>query len=111
MRQVVEIQEPTAQNNYTWYRLYDDGWVEQGGIVRANVMTSFPIQMADTNYIATGTARIASGITQAMATLVTDRTTTQIQFVYFQTGGVDVDYIIAGKSARDPIMLKECIKY
>ena len=28
---VVEAQLPTAANNYTWYRKYADGWVEQGG--------------------------------------------------------------------------------
>ena len=29
---VIDFQEPTAANNYTWYRKYADGWVEQGGI-------------------------------------------------------------------------------
>jgi hypothetical protein len=29
--QVIDFQEPTSANNYTWYRKYDDGWVEQGG--------------------------------------------------------------------------------
>lgn len=29
--QVIEFQAPTADNNYTWYRKYADGWVEQGG--------------------------------------------------------------------------------
>ena len=28
---VIEFQEPTVANNYTWYRKYADGWVEQGG--------------------------------------------------------------------------------
>ena len=28
---VVEYQRPTAENNYTWYRLYKSGWIEQGG--------------------------------------------------------------------------------
>lgn len=28
---VVESQAPTAGNNYTWYRKYKSGWVEQGG--------------------------------------------------------------------------------
>ena len=28
---VVDFQRPTAQNNYTWYRKYKSGWVEQGG--------------------------------------------------------------------------------
>lgn len=28
---VIESQSPTAENNYTWYRKYKSGWVEQGG--------------------------------------------------------------------------------
>lgn len=31
---VVEFQEPTSSNNNTWYRIYNDGWVEQGGTVK-----------------------------------------------------------------------------
>ena len=27
----IEFQAPTAENGYTWYRKYADGWVEQGG--------------------------------------------------------------------------------
>lgn len=30
---VIESQEPTEANGYTWYRLYKSGWVEQGGSV------------------------------------------------------------------------------
>jgi len=29
--QVIAFQAPTAGNDYTWYRKYADGWVEQGG--------------------------------------------------------------------------------
>ncbi len=28
---VIEWQAPTSANNYTWYRKYKSGWVEQGG--------------------------------------------------------------------------------
>ena len=28
---VIDYQEPTAENSYTWYRKYKSGWVEQGG--------------------------------------------------------------------------------
>jgi hypothetical protein len=58
---VVESQLPTAANNYTWYRKYKSGWVEQGGIasgisVRATnnvyqISITLPIEMSDTNYI------------------------------------------------------------
>lgn len=53
--EVIEFQAPTADNNYTWYRLYADGWVEQGGRVSyqstsSNIIVTLPITMADTNY-------------------------------------------------------------
>lgn len=53
---VVDFQVPTAQNNYTWYRKYSSGWVEQGGIVQPtsaivqNHSTTLPVPMADANY-------------------------------------------------------------
>ena len=55
---VVEFQAPTVANNYTWYRKYADGWVEQGGLyiddsgsgsTEYNVV--FPIIMANNTYI------------------------------------------------------------
>lgn len=50
---VIERQEPTAANNYTWYRKYKSGWVEQGGVTPtgsgAGTIT-LPVVMADNNY-------------------------------------------------------------
>ena len=56
--QVIDFQEPTASNNYTWYRKYADGWVEQGGKAQVthNALTDeflLPIEMANTNYTIT----------------------------------------------------------
>lgn len=52
--EVIAFQEPNVGNNYTWYRKYADGWVEQGGIIAqatsAEVNLNFPVIMADTNY-------------------------------------------------------------
>ena len=52
---VVDYQVPTAENNYTWYRKYASGWVEQGGIIDTGSDASYtvllPITMADTNYV------------------------------------------------------------
>ena len=57
---VVESQLPTAENNYTWYRKYKSGWVEQSGrwtgsmslgkyqTVTASV--TLPIEMASSEY-------------------------------------------------------------
>lgn len=51
---VVETQLPTAANNYTWYRKYTSGWVEQGGkIVNPNgnlIAVTLPIPMKDIAY-------------------------------------------------------------
>ncbi len=54
--EVIAFQAPTAQNNYTWYRKYADGWVEQGGITTNDEYTPviLPIPMQDTNYILLG---------------------------------------------------------
>lgn len=52
---VIAFQAPTAQNNYTWYRKYADGWVEQGGCINtgpdASYTVALPVAMADTNYV------------------------------------------------------------
>lgn len=51
---VVESQEPTSANGYTWYRKYKSGWVEQGVAQRitggGNVSIVIPVPMADANY-------------------------------------------------------------
>ena len=53
---VVKTQLPTADNNYTWYRLYKSGWVEQGGrggaLENGAKIITLPIAMADTNFYA-----------------------------------------------------------
>lgn len=51
---VVESQEPNVTNNYTWYRKYKSGWIEQGGQVAMSstngMDVAMPVQMADNNY-------------------------------------------------------------
>lgn len=36
---VIDYQEPTSANNYTWYRKYKSGWVEQGGVFSQTINT------------------------------------------------------------------------
>lgn len=65
---VVAWQAPTTENNYTWYRKYASGWVEQGGCYNSaseTVTVSFPIQMADTNYTILKTMQTSSTGTPA----------------------------------------------
>lgn len=51
---VVAWQSPTADNNYTWYRLYKSGWVEMGGKIGSSsigfITVNMPIKMQDSNY-------------------------------------------------------------
>lgn len=51
---VIEFQAPTAENNYTWYRKYADGWVEMGQktTTTTNALTTItlPVELANTNY-------------------------------------------------------------
>ena len=45
---LIDFQIPTAENGYTWYRKYADGWVEQGGrTTTSNQTITFPIPFAD----------------------------------------------------------------
>lgn len=55
---VVAFQAPTAGNNYTWYRKYSSGWVEQGGYCDgntdyANNFLILPVQMSNDKYTIT----------------------------------------------------------
>ena len=62
---LVDIQRPTADNNYTWYRLYSDGWVEQGGVTPSIAWNTqgdtetitLPITMQDIEYSVQATMR------------------------------------------------------
>lgn len=51
---VVDYQVPTAENNYTWYRKYASGWVEQGGLyiltATAYETINLVVEMTNTNY-------------------------------------------------------------
>lgn len=42
---IIERQEPTSDNNYTWYRKYKSGWVEQGRLTSVTGGTSAQITL------------------------------------------------------------------
>lgn len=46
---VIESQEPTSSNNYTWYKKYKSGRLEMGGVT-TNTSITFPKQFSNTNY-------------------------------------------------------------
>ncbi|MBP9999065.1 MAG: hypothetical protein KBT14_00005, partial [Proteobacteria bacterium] len=89
---VVESQAPTAENNYTWYRKYKSGWVEQGGVQSgsqtANVgyetnlgTINLPVTMSNSNYYANGT-NINFFI---LGNVVKTKTTLKLEFVPYET--------------------------
>lgn len=51
---VIDFMIPHSSNNYTWFRLYNDGWVEQGGRATvgqdSRVNVTLPIPMNSTTY-------------------------------------------------------------
>ena len=78
--QVVEFQEPTAQNGYTWYRKYADGWVEQGGLQTSSsgssgVTVTLPVAMTDANYTIVATISEQDYFVTCLS-----KTTTSFQF-------------------------------
>lgn len=52
-RRIIKSQKASKDNNYSWYNIYSDGWVEQGGKVLtvedSAVDVVFPVEMADAN--------------------------------------------------------------
>ena len=45
----------TGSTSAGWYRVYSDGWCEQGGHAKGGVTITLPTAFKDTNYIAVGT--------------------------------------------------------
>lgn len=76
---VIASQSPTADNNYTWYRKYKSGWVEQGGIFAGEATYNFPITMADTNYTINTSCKMYTAAAGTTIILYTNETTTGIK--------------------------------
>lgn len=85
---VIAWQTPTAENNYTWYRKYKSGWVEQGGTIATaptgeESTITFPLAFTDTNYYANRTLNyyVASNDWAGYGGgVVYDKTTTTMKF-------------------------------
>ena len=77
---VIESQMPTAENNYTWFRKYKSGWVEQGGLLNDTTGNSgtvtLIVEMASANYNVFIMAYNSGGY----PLLYKDRTTTSFNY-------------------------------
>lgn len=86
---VVEYQAPTSANDYTWYRKYASGWVEQGGLFTNSArltQITFPVVMADTDYCALSNLQYGdSGWSATVTTCIAknSRTTTGLQILCY----------------------------
>ena len=113
---MVEEQEPTAANNYTRYRLYNDGFIEQGGTCAANysgAAVTFPVTMNDGNYqfqLSVGQGQL----TGTVGTVVDNRTTTGMTvYTNYSTGQPSyICWEIKGMAATAPAYNKvQCIRF
>jgi hypothetical protein len=113
--EVIEFQAPTVANNYTWYRKYKSGWVEQGGFVAApasataNVSVTLPVTMRDGNYSITTNVTQSSAYSsnQDEATMnsciirggATNRRTTTGFYFSYMSSGFNVIWEVKGMAA------------
>lgn len=68
---VVAFQRPTAENNYTWYRKYKSGWVEQGGFEAVSSgNNSIPMPITMSGAYGTYTANVTAGVASSDARIV-----------------------------------------
>ncbi|MEE1029647.1 MAG: hypothetical protein UIC65_01350 [Alphaproteobacteria bacterium] len=101
---VVAEQKPNASNNYTWYKKYKSGWVEQGGQVAvakqaANTIlstdVSLPIIMSNAAYLVNATFITDGGNSTGLRLTQTGRNTTHITLFTFSTTGITNDYLMS----------------
>ena len=90
---IIAWQNPTSSNNYTWYRKYKSGWVEQGGS-QAQGTVNLPVTMADNHYTVF-TQPTGSG--NNPGTHVQNKTT--VNFVMGNGAGWSMDWIVKGMAA------------
>lgn len=82
---VIEMQRPTSDNGYKWYRKYKSGWVEQGGNDYSGSGTktiTLPVTMKSGDYTLLTTTESNNS---AHNVSVTNRTTTSFSAVKANT--------------------------
>ncbi len=90
---VIESQAPTSSNNYTWYRKYKSGWIEQGGKISGSSNATLPKRMADKNYFVLATCR-NTGTAAAIGVNLVSETV-----LYINCGNYNVDWYVCGTAS------------
>lgn len=89
--EVIAFQAPTAGNNYTWYRKYADGWVEQGGRIASNTTSvNLPVTMADTEYQVLISPRETNNTAYAQVNFLSTNTQSTSSFTTTSSGIIRV---------------------
>lgn len=105
---IVAFQVPTAQNNYTWYRKYRSGWVEQGGhcpgdgVFDGTTTVTLPITMSDANYNAqkTNNWNLSNAANYIVFNIWNKTTTSFSAYLSNQTtSGNGFDWVVKGMAA------------
>ena len=109
---VIETQLPTEENNYSWYRLYKSGWIEQGKTTSignlsdgesSSVEDTFIITMANTNYQVI-TTPTAPNYSNRLFANFGEKTTTGLLVGVRNIGGntnsITVNWQVSGMSAQ-----------
>ena len=100
--EVIAFQAPTSGNNYTWYRKYADGWVEQGGTISTggsgNHTVTLLIEMADTDYRPMAT-RISGASTTTNVNVWARTPSSTTSFVVYAAADTSVVWEVKGMAA------------
>ena len=97
---VIAKQEPGAGNNYTWYRKYKSGWVEQGGRWSHSTGTMYqtlPIAMSDTSYDVIGS--FGSGYSPALNNNFVLYAYSSTQICLQDNNSGTMNWVVYGKAA------------
>ena len=87
---VTEWQNPTADNNYTWYRKYKSGWIEIGGKISGSQNVQLPVQMQNTNYYVYATC-FNTSTTVGIGINISDE-----RNFYVNCGGYTTNWLVLG---------------
>ena len=96
---IIEYQMPTAQNDYTWYRKYKSGWVEQGCSRAKEQWYTLPIPMADTDYFISLTPARNNADAVYGTNIRTDKMSTTQIFPYYASNTVNGTWEVKGIAA------------
>ena len=100
---VIESQIPNAENNYTWYRKYKSGWVEQGGSATINAQNAntqlytdvnLPITMANQAYLVNIAFITDGGSTTGLRNNANGRGTTKLTIGTYSTTEISQSYCV-----------------